>query len=54
MCQHDTFKIIYYDNGIMFRQCQTCRKIEMRLDWSWHSMKSIQDALKDAARREGD
>ena len=45
MCPHDTFKIIYYDDGVMLRRCENCGQIDLRLDWQWQSLETVQKAL---------
>ena len=45
MCSHNAFKIVYYVDGVMLRQCENCGEIEMRLDWTWCGLGAIQNAL---------
>lgn len=45
MCPHDEFKIVYYKDGIMLRQCSHCGGVEVRLDYIWEDAARVATAL---------
>lgn len=48
MCPHNDFKIVYYVDGVMLRQCKHCEQIEIHLDRDWCGLKVVQNALSTA------
>ena len=45
MCPHDSFKILYYNMGVLVRRCQGCGQIEVAFDFRWTSLDCISQAL---------
>ena len=49
MCSHNRFKLLYYEDGIMIRECIDCRQLEIKTEY-WLDLEYVEAFFANSTR----